>query len=57
MARMSFKYEYDEECRDISGITFDVPEDMTIDEYKVMCVKMAHALGYHENSIKRRLGI
>lgn len=37
--------------REATKIDFDIPADMTIQEYKTICIRMAHALGYHHNSI------
>jgi hypothetical protein len=35
---------------------FDVPDDMDINEYKVVCVRLASALGYSDKSIKKSFG-
>lgn len=37
-------------------IDFTLPKDMTCSEFKVMCVRMAHAIGYHENSVRDTFG-
>jgi hypothetical protein len=29
---------------------------MNIYEYKIMCVRLAHAMGYHHNSVKKAFG-
>jgi len=42
--------------REAKNISFDVPDDMNIYEYKIMCVRMAHAMGYHHNSVKKAFG-
>ena len=42
--------------REASKIEFEVPDDMNISEFKVMCVRLASAMGYHENSIKKSFG-
>ena len=42
--------------REANKIEFDVPDDMDINEYKVVCVRLASALGYSEKSIKKSFG-
>ena len=42
--------------REAKNISFDVPDDMNIYEYKIMCVRMANAMGYHHNSVKKAFG-
>ena len=29
---------------------------MTCHEFKIMCVRMAHAIGYHDNSVRDTFG-
>ena len=59
MGKLIFRYT-DEEFlkiqREASKIEFDVNDDMDINEFKVMCVRLASAMGYHEKSIKRAFG-
>lgn len=58
MGKLIFKYtdELLEDCREASKIELTVPDDMDIHEFKVMCVRMASALGYHQNSIEDSFG-
>lgn len=42
--------------REASNIEFTVPEDMDIFEYRIMCIRLAGAMGYGETSIKRAFG-
>lgn len=42
--------------RDINKITFDIPDDLDIHEFKYVCSKLAAAMGYQPNSIKRAFG-
>lgn len=42
--------------REVSEISFDVPNDMNINEYKIICVRLAHAMGYHYKSIEKVFG-
>jgi hypothetical protein len=58
MAKFIFTYtdELLEDCREASEIEFKVPDDMDIHEFKVMCVRMASALGYQQTSIENSFG-
>ena len=59
MGKLIFNYtdkEFLEMQREASKIELDVPDDMNIHEFKVMCVRLASAMGYHEKSIKRAFG-
>jgi hypothetical protein len=52
-----FSYESEDSLnREAKNIRFDVPDDMNIYEYKIMCVRLAHAMGYHHNSVKKVFG-
>tara|TARA_B110000093_G_scaffold163587_1_gene186584 strand:+ start:734 stop:985 length:252 start_codon:yes stop_codon:yes gene_type:complete len=52
-----FSYESESsQIREAKNITFDVPDDMNIHEYKIMCVRLAHAMGYQNNSINSAFG-
>ena len=42
--------------REASKIEFTLPEDMDIFEYRIMCIRMASAMGYGPQSIKRAFG-
>ena len=42
--------------REASNIEFTLPDDMDIFEYRIMCIRMAGAMGYGETSIKRAFG-
>jgi hypothetical protein len=44
-------YTRDADTREAKKIEFDIPADLTIEEYHTVCVRMAHALGYHHQSI------
>jgi hypothetical protein len=58
MGKLIFRYtdELVEANREAREIEFTVPDDMDINEFKVMCVRMASAMGYHENSISKSFG-
>lgn len=55
MAQFIFKID-EEDYREVSNIEFTVPDDLTISEYKVICVRMAAAMGYGDTSIKKHFG-
>jgi hypothetical protein len=55
MARLTYNIE-ETHNREASEISFDVPNDMNINEYKIICVRLAHAMGYHYKSIERCFG-
>ncbi len=42
--------------REASNIEFTLPDDMDIWEYKIMCTRLASAMGYTESTIKRAFG-
>ena len=44
-------YTRNADSREATQIGFDIPADMTVQEYKTICIRMAHALGYNHNSI------
>lgn len=59
MAELTFKYTdevSDEENREVGEVTLSVPNDMTIQEYKVVCIRMASTLGYSSRTIKKGFG-
>lgn len=56
MAQLIFKYTdeiADEENREINEVTLKIPNDMSITEYKAVCMRLASVLGYNPISIKR----
>ena len=51
MGKLIFTYtdkDFIENNREASKIEFDVPDDMDIHEYKVICVRLASAIGYQK---------
>lgn len=61
MAKLIFKYSQEDgvdiDVREASEIQFEVPEDMNINEFKVVCVRLAAAMGYHHKSIEKAFGV
>ena len=59
MGKLIFTYtdkDFVELNREANKVEFDVPDDMDINEYKVVCVRLASALGYSDKSIKKSFG-
>lgn len=59
MGKLIFRYtdnEYKEVNREASEIELTVPDDMDIHEFKVMCVRLASSMGYHDKSIVKAFG-
>jgi len=59
MGKLIFSYtekDFKDLNREANKIEFDVPDDMDINEYKVVCVRLAAALGYGNKSIKKAFG-
>jgi hypothetical protein len=55
MGMLSYTNESSEN-REARKINLDVPDDMNIFEYKIMCVRLASAMGYTDVSIKKAFG-
>lgn len=49
-------YKRGNETKEAKSIELKLPNDMTCNEFKVMCVRMAHAIGYHETSVRETFG-
>jgi len=59
MAKLTFEYtkdDMDETNREISGCSLDVPNDMSIQEYKIVCMRIAATLGYNPKRINELFG-
>lgn len=58
MGKLIFRYtdELVEELREAKEIELTVPDDMDINEFKIMCVRLASAMGYQEKSIQKGFG-
>jgi|TARA_B110000211_G_C13945639_1_gene493745 hypothetical protein len=59
MGKLIFTYtdkDFIELNREASKIEFDIPDDMDINEYKVICVRLAAAMGYSNITIKKSFG-
>jgi len=49
-------YDRGEEAREPQKIEFDIPDDLTCQEYRTVCIRMAKALGYQEETIIEAFG-
>jgi hypothetical protein len=56
MGKLIFNIDDTEFNREASSVEFTVPDDMDIYEFKVMCTRLASALGYTNSSIKKAFG-
>ena len=59
MGKLIFNYtdkDFIDNSREASKIEFDVPDDMNIHEFKVMCVRLASSIGYANSSITKSFG-
>lgn len=59
MGKLIFSYtekDFIDNNREASKIEFDVPDDMNIHEFKVMCVRLASSIGYANSSITKSFG-
>ena len=59
MGKLIFRYTDEdiiEEIREAKSVELEVPDDMDIHEYKIMCIRLAHTLGYTEKTITTAFG-
>ena len=59
MGKLIFTYtdkDFIENNREANKVELDVPDDMDINEYKIVCVRMASAIGYGNKSITKAFG-
>jgi hypothetical protein len=59
MGKLIFRYTDEdiiEEIREAKSVELEVPDDMDIHEYKIMCIRLAHTLGYTEKTITNAFG-
>jgi len=50
-------YKRGNDTKEAKSIELKLPNEMTCKEFKIVCIRMAHALGYHESSVKDAFGI
>lgn len=59
MAKLIFRYteeDFVNEIREAKSVELDVPGDMDIHEFKVVCIRLAASMGYGEKSITKGFG-
>jgi len=56
MAKLTYTLDEKDFISEASKIEFTVSEDMDIYQFHTMCIRMAHAMGYHAKSIERAFG-
>lgn len=59
MAKLIFRYTDDDfidEIREAKSVELEVPGDMNIHEYKIICIRMAYSIGYTESTITKAFG-
>ena len=59
MAKLIFRYteeDFVNEIREAKSVELDVPGDMNIHEFKVVCIRLAASIGYGEKSITKGFG-
>ena len=52
----SLIYRRGNETKEAKSIEFEIPNGMTCEEFKNICIRMAHALGYHESNVRESFG-
>jgi len=55
MARLKFTSEYSHN-RETQEIEFKFPDDVDIDELRIIFIRMAYAMGYQKGSIESTFG-
>jgi|TARA_X000001036_G_C20276850_1_gene642714 hypothetical protein len=60
MGKLIFRYTEEDNQkqlnREANEVELSVPDDMNINEFKVVCVRLAQALGYQQKSIESGFG-
>tara|TARA_R110002020_G_scaffold275364_2_gene490571 strand:- start:169 stop:402 length:234 start_codon:yes stop_codon:yes gene_type:complete len=49
-------YQRGNKTKEAKSIDLKVPNDMTCKEFRIICIRMAHALGYHEENVRETFG-
>jgi hypothetical protein len=55
MARLEYTTD-DTDNKEMNKIVFEFNDDLTINEFKVICKRMAAAMGYGDSNIKSTFG-
>lgn len=54
MAKLTFEYtdsEYLQKNRETEKVTLTIPDDMNLNEFKIICTRLAVSLGYSQSSV------
>ena len=49
-------YQRSGETKEAKSIELEIPNNMNCEEFKIICIRMAHALGYHETTVRETFG-
>ena len=49
-------YKRGNDTKEAKSIELKLPNEMTCKEFKTICIRMAHALGYHETTVRETFG-
>ena len=57
MDKITYERDVEGNSRETTKIDFEFESDLTIKEFKRLCVRLAYSLGYGEKGIKKHFGI
>jgi len=49
-------YTRGNDTTEAKSIELKIPNGITCEEFKIICIRMAHAIGYHESSVRETFG-
>ena len=49
-------YKRGNKTKEAKTIELEIPNNMNCEEFKIICIRMAHTLGYHENTVRETFG-
>ena len=57
MDKITYERDIEGNSRETTKIDFEFESDLTIKEFKRLCVRLADSLGYGEKGIKKHFGV
>jgi len=51
MAKLIYELEQDDFISEASKVEFTISQDLDIYEFHTMCIRLAHSIGFHPDSI------
>ena len=57
MDKITYELDVEGSSRETTKIDFEFESDLTIKEFKRLCIRLAYSLGYGEKGIKKEFGI